>query len=76
MAQSSSCFDEIVEHDGLKLLLSFLNLTPNAKLSEAELAACERVHQKSAIALTRLAKDPKYAQTIVSSGGDYPLLVL
>lgn len=74
MAQSSSCFDEIVEHDGLKLLLSFLNLIPHTKLSEAELAACERVHQKSAIALTRLAKEAKYAQIVVNSGGINPSL--
>ena len=68
MAQSSSCFNEIVDNDGLALLINFLNITPNSKLTEAELAACERVHQKSAIALTRLAKDPDNAARIVHKG--------
>ena len=69
MAQSTSCFAEIVENDGLSLLVAFLNIRPTAKLTEAELAACERVHQKSAIALTRLAKDADNAAAIVSKGG-------
>lgn len=72
MAQSSSCFNEIVDNDGLTLLINFLNITPNAKLTEAELAACERVHQKSAIALTRLAKDPDNAARVVHKGGQCP----
>ena len=75
MAQSSSCFNEIVDNDGLALLINFLNITPNSKLTEAELAACERVHQKSAIALTRLAKDPDNAARIVHKGGMLPVLV-
>lgn len=69
MAQSSSCFTEIVDNDGLTLLINFLKIQPNTSLSEAELAACERVHQKSAIALTRLAKDPEHAKSIVNAGG-------
>ena len=75
MAQSSSCFNEIVDNVGLALLINFLNITPNSKLTEAELAACERVHQKSAIALTRLAKDPDNAARIVHKGGMLPVLV-
>lgn len=72
MAQSSSCFDEIADNDGLSLLISFLNIEPRAPdLTEAELSACERVHQKSAIALTRLAKHPDYAHNIVSQGGAF-----
>lgn len=70
MAQSTSCFGEIVDNDGLSLLVTFLNIKPTAKLTEAELAACERVHQKSAIALTRLAKDGENAQEIVAKGGE------
>lgn len=69
MAQSTSCFAEIVDNDGLSLLLTFLNIRPSAKLTEAELSACERVHQKSAIALTRLAKDSGSAKAIVAKGG-------
>lgn len=69
MAQSSSCFSEIVDNDGLSLLLNFLKIVPTSSLSPAELAACERVHQKSAIALTRLAKDAENAKEIVKSGG-------
>lgn len=70
MAQSSSSFSEIVENDGLRLLLDFLHINPaTGSLTEAELAACERVHQKAAIALTRLAKEPNNAQTIVEKGG-------
>ena len=75
MAQSSSCFNEIVDNDGLALLINFLNITPNSKLTEAELAACERVHQKSAIALTRLAKDPDNAARIVHKGGMLPVSI-
>jgi len=76
MAQSTSCFTDIVDNEGLSLLVNFLNIRPNAKLTEAELAACERVHQKSAIALTRLAKDPPNAQSIVSKGGMQRLVQL
>ncbi|XP_067947908.1 protein inscuteable homolog isoform X2 [Watersipora subatra] len=76
MAQSTSCFDEIVSNDCLSLLLTFLNIRPTPKLTEAELAACERVHQKSAIALTRLAKDPNNARIVVAQGGEHRLVQL
>ena len=66
---------DIFEFNGLTLLVEFLNEQPidyltssstdplnqsNAN-SDSEMSACERVQQKSAIAISRFSKETKYA---------------
>ncbi|XP_064611624.1 protein inscuteable homolog isoform X3 [Liolophura sinensis] len=69
MAAVEVCRNDIVEHRGIELLLSFLHEGPTPRSSEAELSACERVQQKAAIALTRLSRDAQNARAVVQQHG-------
>ncbi|XP_013413958.1 protein inscuteable homolog isoform X1 [Lingula anatina] len=69
MAVLENCSAEITENNGMELLLHFLHQRPSPQAAEAERSACERVHQKAAIALTRLSKDAENAHIIVELGG-------
>lgn len=83
MALLENCRNEIVEFNGLNLLVDYLNEKPTNYMTsldengqncvtddtqESELTACERVQQKAAIALNRFAKHPQYATMIVELG--------
>jgi hypothetical protein len=80
MALLENCRSEICEYSGLNLLVDFLMETPLTyrkiqdeekhinKMSESELSACERVLQKSAIAISRFCREPKYSMAIVELG--------
>ncbi|ESO89346.1 hypothetical protein LOTGIDRAFT_106497, partial [Lottia gigantea] len=59
----------ISEPGGVCLLVDLLSISPTNYHTEAELAACERVLQKAAIALTRLCREEKNAQAIADSNG-------
>ena len=69
MAGVDSCWCEIVNNHGIEVLVRFLYEPEPQFGSEAELAACERLHQKSAIALTRLCKDEDTCQTVLDLQG-------
>ena len=62
---------DIIAYNGIPLLIGYLQQRPISWKQEAEVAACERVQQKAAIALTRLCKDAESAQTIVDLQGKY-----
>lgn len=54
MAGVESCRDCIVKSGGIHALLKFLQKRPTPTLeSAAEIMACERVQQKSTIAMSR-----------------------
>ena len=65
---------DIIIYSGIPLLIGYLQQRPISCKQEAEVAACERVQQKAAIALTRLCKNAESAQTIVDLQGKYFLL--
>ena len=69
MSGLESCTTDIVDNHGVELLVHFLHERPADAGTDAELAACERVQQKSAIAITRLSKDKSVADTVVQLGG-------
>lgn len=70
MAAIEACCLEITDYSGTELLVNFLHEEIPEGAEEAELSACERIQQKAAIALTRLAKDPEIAQIIVDMQGE------
>lgn len=65
----SECRTSVLEAGGLVLLLCFLQVRPSLVMRDAEVAACERVQQKSAIALSRLCSDPAVAKQVMSLEG-------
>ncbi|KAK3595203.1 hypothetical protein CHS0354_021518 [Potamilus streckersoni] len=69
MAVLDTARNDILRNDGLSVLVSFLQERPSQYTKEAELAACERVQQKAAIALTRLCRDGETAQVIIDLHG-------
>lgn len=69
MAAVGSCKAAVVEAGALVLLMSFLQVRPAKSMNQAELSACERVQQKSAIALSRLCGDVKTATTVTQMQG-------
>ena len=83
MALLDNCRNEIAEYNGLNLLIDFLMEIPsnysqseghdnhnnNGKSSESELSACERVLQKTAIAISRFCRENKYSLVLVELGG-------
>ena len=74
MSAIEQCCIDISEQHGVALLVQFLmEEVPSGNNKgnyEAESAACERVQQKAAIALTRLARDPDNAQLVVELQGE------
>ncbi|XP_078000081.1 protein inscuteable homolog [Glandiceps talaboti] len=73
MACIEQCREEIAAENGIGLLVQYLHEKPrpymNGFISEDELAACERVHQKAAIALARLSREKSNADTIYKAKG-------
>ncbi|CAI9740269.1 Protein inscuteable homolog [Octopus vulgaris] len=69
MAVMESCQAEISRQNGIDILLNYLHEEPSSFRSAVEIAACERVLQKAAIALTRLSRDECRAQLIAKSQG-------
>lgn len=60
-----------MEKGGLELLLRLLQEKPALQQRDTQKVACERVLQKSAIALTRLSCLEDVARTIVKLGGKW-----
>ena len=72
MATLDACCVDMTRCNAIELLIRFLHNRPSAyKCSSTQLAACERVQQKTAVALNRLARNPDIAQIIVECGGRY-----
>lgn len=69
MAVLESCQTEITQQNGIDLLLNYLHEDPASFRNSVEVAACERVLQKAAIALTRLSREERHAQLIAESAG-------
>jgi len=69
MATAELSRNDIVASSGIPLLITYLQQRSSECKQEAEVAACERLQQKAAIALTRLCKDSTTAQIIVDQQG-------
>ena len=70
MAAHSPCQADIRRHGGVELLVRFLHERPLSLASKAELAACERVQQKAAIALSRLCHSGTNTEKIIHTKGE------
>ncbi|NXP53753.1 INSC protein, partial [Heliornis fulica] len=64
MSVLDQCTSEIIQGNGVQLLMEMLFERPSSGNS-AEVAACERVQQKSAVTLARLSRDPEVADAAV-----------
>lgn len=71
MATTELSRHDIIACSGIPLLIDYLQQRPSECKQEAEVAACERLQQKAAIALTRLCKDNMTAQIIVDLQGTF-----
>ncbi|XP_013771875.1 uncharacterized protein LOC106457037 isoform X2 [Limulus polyphemus] len=69
MAASSNSREEVVNSGAVVLLLCFLQARSSKFHSQAEIAACERVQQKSAIALSRLCTDNETSAKVIQMQG-------
>lgn len=69
MVAADSCRHDVVYCGGIDICLELLNESPLDYKTPSEIAACERVQQKAAIALTRMCRDESNAATIVKSEG-------
>ncbi|WAR07922.1 INSC-like protein [Mya arenaria] len=69
MATTELSRRDIVAYNGIPLLINFLQQRPAGCKQDVEIAACERLQQKAAIALTRLCRDEMTAQIIVELQG-------
>lgn len=69
MVAADSCRHDVVDCGGIDICLELLNESPLDYKTPSEIAACERVQQKAAIALTRMCRDESNAATIVKSEG-------
>ncbi|NXB49959.1 INSC protein, partial [Leucopsar rothschildi] len=64
MSVLDQCASEIIQGNGVQLLMEMLCEKPSSG-SAAEIAACERVQQKSAVTLARLSRAPEVAEAAV-----------
>ncbi|CAM1294969.1 INSC (predicted) [Pycnogonum litorale] len=60
---------DVINNGGIVLLLCYLQERPTVVYNKAELAACERVQQKSAIAIARLTSEPDAAENVAKLQG-------
>ncbi|XP_061185599.1 protein inscuteable homolog [Saccostrea echinata] len=63
------CRQDVVTSGGIDICLELLHESPLDYKTPAEIAACERVQQKAAIALTRMCRDENNAATIIKAEG-------
>ena len=76
VASEKACHRDVVECGGLTVLLSLLQLRPNALQKQVEVDICERIQQKSAIALARLCNSPMVAERVIQMQGVHRLVAL
>ncbi|KAK7108071.1 protein inscuteable homolog [Littorina saxatilis] len=65
MAAHPVCQADIRQQGGVELMIRFLHERPVSRAGKAELAACERVQQKAAIALSRLCQSGASTQHVI-----------
>lgn len=75
MAENNENKADLLQNGGIVLLLCYLQERPTVVYRKAELAACERVQQKSAIALARLCSEQDAASNISKLQGKFSLLI-
>ncbi|OQR66242.1 protein inscuteable-like [Tropilaelaps mercedesae] len=71
-----ACHRDVVECGGLTVLLSLLQMRPNALQKQVEIDICERIQQKSAIALARLCTSPSVTERVIQMQGVHRLVTL
>ncbi|XP_050727217.1 protein inscuteable homolog isoform X2 [Eriocheir sinensis] len=76
LAGSKEAAAEVVEGDGVAVLLALLNTRPAPTHRLPEVATAERVQQKSAIALSRLCREASVARQVAKQGGAERLVQL
>ncbi|XP_076348836.1 uncharacterized protein LOC143246267 [Tachypleus tridentatus] len=76
MAASQDCGKEVIDSGAVELLIHFLQAQPPKSQSQAELAACERMQEKSAIVLAHLYTNKDTTAKIVQIKGVQQLLCL
>ncbi|CAH2325460.1 inscuteable homolog isoform X2 [Pelobates cultripes] len=64
MSILDQCASEIVLENGVRILIEMLFEKSSTGIL-ADISACERVQQKSAVTLARLSRDPEFAQAAV-----------
>ncbi|KAG8190666.1 hypothetical protein JTE90_001275 [Oedothorax gibbosus] len=76
MAAKDEYRQDLSSGGSLMLLLGFLQLGPSPGQPQPQLAACERVQQKAAIALARLCTDPTTSNIVAKMQGIQRLIKL
>ncbi|GIX78700.1 protein inscuteable homolog [Caerostris extrusa] len=76
MAAKEEYRDDLSSGGSLVLLLCFLQLRPSSVHGTPQLAACERIQQKAAIALARLCTNPDTSNTVAEMQGIQRLVKL
>ncbi|KAM7163609.1 protein inscuteable homolog isoform 2-T2 [Macrochelys suwanniensis] len=64
MSVLDQCASEIIQGNGVQLLMEML-FERSSSGNSAEVTACERVQQKSAVTLARLSRDPEVAHAAI-----------
>ena len=70
MAALPACQVDIRSHGGVELLVRFLHERPSPGVGRVELAACERVQQKAAIALSRVCHGDSGTDKLMHAKGE------
>ncbi|CAL8105012.1 unnamed protein product [Orchesella dallaii] len=77
MAGVESCRQDIIQCGGMEALLHFLQQRPSGKAeSVSAITACERLQQKSTIAISRLCNENGVARYVYDMGGVHRLVQL
>lgn len=69
MCNSPEGKTNVLNSGGLIVLLCFLQIRPCMAHTKAEVTACERVQQKSAIALSRLCTEVAVSEKVIELQG-------
>uniref|UniRef100_A0A8C5QGX2 INSC spindle orientation adaptor protein n=1 Tax=Leptobrachium leishanense TaxID=445787 RepID=A0A8C5QGX2_9ANUR len=64
MSILDQCSSEIVHEDGVQVLIEMLSEKSSTGIL-ADVSACERVQQKSAVTVARLSRDPEFAEAAI-----------
>ena len=70
MAAKEEYRTDLTSGGGLVLLMCFLQLRPSVGHGAPQLAACERIQQKAAIALARLCTNPETSNIVADMQGE------
>ena len=76
LANAASGGDACLRRLAVPALVRYLHVTPGQRWADGARAACRRLQQKTAVALTRLCADRRTACHLVTSGGTARLELL